>query len=678
MNARYSFGKVPVRFARTARSLIGFGAAIAVSLVIGGCERQPQSASAPPAPPKPAKPAGGIANPPKLPDGTFDVLTALHRRGEEQLELLKKVKAFHDFKLVDAFRNSGITFTNEVVEEASKFWLPGHYDHGNGLAVADVDGDGKLDLYFTTQLGGNRLYRNLGGGKFEDITATAGVSLVPRISVTASFADIDNDGDPDLFVTTVKMGNALFENVGGGRFKDITAESGLAYTGHSSGAVFFDFDNDGLLDLFLANVGVYTGNERGPGGFYRTLEEAFLGHMKPERTEVSILYRNLGGKKFRDVSKEVNLVDTSWSGDATIVDINNDGWLDLYVVNMQGDDHFYVNQAGRRFEDRTSEYFPKTSWGAMYAKFFDFNQDGLLDLYVADMHSDMTDKQTEESRMEAGLAWEKSKSEKYCRIEWSEEILQGSSNNNFGNSFYLNRGKAPLEEVSEKVNAETFWPWGFSVGDFNADGFEDVYVTAGMGCPFRYGMNSLLLNEHGERFADAEFALGVEPRPEGRIEKGYFVLDCAGADRDNPLCQGRTRPLTIIGAISSRSSAVVDFDDDGDLDLMTNEFHDRPQFYLSNLAEKRKISFLKVDLVGRKSNRDGIGALVKVHAGGRVLTQLNDGKTGYLSQGCVPLYFGLADAPKADRVEIAWPSGKKQVMTDGIPANGLLTVTEAD
>src|SRR4030095_6286890 len=146
---------------------------------------------------------------------------------------------------------------------ALKWWKPAHYDHGTALAVADVDGDGRPDLYFVNQLGANQLWRNLGGGQFEDITARAGVALEGRIHAGASFADVDNDGDPDLFVTTVRMGNVLFENLGGGRFRDITREAAVDYTGHSSGSIFFDFNNDGLLDLFVANVGRYTTDRRG-------------------------------------------------------------------------------------------------------------------------------------------------------------------------------------------------------------------------------------------------------------------------------------------------------------------------------------------------------------------------------------------------------------------------------
>src|SRR4051795_8531179 len=135
------------------------------------------------------------------------------------------------------------------------------------------------------------------------------------------------------------------------------------------------------------------------------------------------------------------------------------------------------------------------------------------------MHSDMTDPQIKESKSNFDPKFEKSKSEAWCTASWSEEYLQGSSNNIFGNALYLNRGSPPLVESSQKMGAETFWPWGLSTGDLNADGYEDVFVTAGMGFGFRYGVNSVLLNAGGKKFYDAEFVLGVEPRAGGRTQK---------------------------------------------------------------------------------------------------------------------------------------------------------------
>jgi hypothetical protein len=618
------------------------------------------------------------SNQPRFLNQPEELERALKIRGEKQLDEAKQWSVFHDFHFTDRFEESGIHFQTHAVEDAGKFYKAVHYDHGNGIAVADVDGDGLLDIYFTTQLGTNRLYRNLGGGKFEDITDQAGVGLPDQIVVGASFADVDNDGLPDLFVTTVRHGNHLFKNLGHGRFEDITKAAGLDYSGHSSGAVFFDFDNDGRLDLFLCNVGRYTTDVLGPGGYYVGYTNGFQGHLFNDRVEHCILYRNLGGSKFKDVTAEMGLDKfISWTGDATFTDLNEDGFPDLYVLNMQGDNHYFENQGGKRFVEKTPEYFPKTPWGAMGVKFFDFNQDGRLDLFVTDMHSDMTGLQTRISLRDMSAEFEKRKSEQWCSQENGDAYYQGMSNNVFGNAFYLNKGQGKFEEVSDRVGAETFWPWGISVGDLNADGYEDVFVAAGMGYAFRYGVNSVLLNEDGKRFVDAEFVLGVEPRANGRRTKVAFVLDCSGADKDHPICRGKTGRVPAYEAVSSRSSVVFDLDNDGDLDIVTNEMDDRPMVLISDLAQRKKIHFLKIKLVGTACNRDGLGTLVQVVAGGRALTQYHDGKSGHLSQSSLPLYFGLGEATSVDLIELIWPSGKKQTITKDIPVNTLFIVTEA-
>jgi len=248
------------------------------------------------------------------------------------------------------------------------------------------------------------------------------------------------------------------------------------------------------------------------------------------------------------------------------------------------------------------------------------------------------------------------------------------TNNILGNAFYQNQGNGKFSEISNKIGSETYWPWGISVADLNADGYEDVFVTAGMGYPLRYAANSVLLNDGGERFLDSEYVLGVEPRI-NHLEKEFFTLDCSGEDKKNQLCYRKKGILTVMGPTSSRASVAIDVDDDGDLDLVLNEWSDRPQVLISNLAEKKKISFLKVKLVGTVSNRDGLGATVKVQSGGKTYTRYNDGKSGYLSQSSMPLYFGLANSEKVESLEVIWPSGKKQTV-DNVAINKSLTISE--
>jgi enediyne biosynthesis protein E4 len=599
----------------------------------------------------------------QYPDPDIGV-NSLAARKQAQAKTVNQFKVYHDFRFTDKLKESGITFIHHTVDGVSKHFVPSHYDHGTGIAVADVDGDGLPDIYFVNQVGGSELWKNLGNGKFTNITKEAGVGLEDRIAVTASFADIDNDGDQDLFVTTTRGGNVLFENDGHGHFKDISKQAGLDLVAHSAGAVFFDYDNDGLLDLFVCNIGKFTTEQKGPDGTYIAFANAFSGHLFPERFEKSILYKNMGGNRFKDVSEETGLVNKAWSGDASFSDLNGDGRPDLYVLNMQGDNHYYENVGGRHFAEKTAQYFPKTPWGAMGIKFFDFDNDGRIDLLLTDMHSDMSHQIGPES--------EKQKSE----MKWSHAALGGGYNSIFGNALYRNLGAGKFEEVSDRLGVENYWPWGPSVGDINADGWDDIFIAASMSYPFRYGINSMLLNNQGEKFLDSEFLLGIEPRRDGRTHTPWFELDCSGEDRNSAHCKDRAGKIVVAGTIGTRSAVMFDLDNDGDLDIVTNDFGTVPQVLVSDLAQRKAIHWVKIVLTGTASNRNGLGATVRVHAGGHVYMKYNDGKSGYLSQSVLPLYFGLGDAQKVDRVEVDWPSGRKQALTQDVHANETLTVTE--
>ena len=610
----------------------------------------------------------------------------LEARAQQEARLAAASPAFHDFRFTDQRAASGITFQNRIVDDAGKTYKLVHYDHGGGLCAADVDGDGHADLYFVTQLGTNQLWKNSGNGKFVDITASAGLTMPDDIAVGCAFADIDNDGDPDLFVTTVRHGNRLFENIGNGRFRDITASAGVGYVGHSAGALFFDYDGDGLLDLLVTNVGVFTSNTRGPGGYYVGLNDAFLGHLHPERAEASILYHNLGGNRFEDVTRAVGLVGPSWSGDAAAFDVNDDGFPDLYILDMQGADHLWLNEGGKHFRDATATYFPRTPWGAMGLKVFDADGDGRLDLFITSMHPDMW------VDLRPGDWAGESRKDDPAEMP-GPVIREPQSRLIFGNALFENRGGGRFDEVSDAAGVETYWPWGPSVDDFNADGWDDIFIAAGMNFPFRYGINSVLLNEKNGHFLPSEFVLGVEPRPNGATQQDWFTLECNGADRANPLClhcthspamivachpaAGGNGRVAVTGALGSRSAVALDIDGDGDLDIVTNEFNAAPQVLVSDLAQRHQVHFLEVRLHGTRSNREGLGAIVTVvESDGRRVVKLLDGKSGYLSQSDLPLYFGLGDAESAAEVDVRWPSGKRETVDGPIASGETLEIVE--
>ena len=595
--------------------------------------------------------------------------STLAARAQTQRETLGQFKVFTGFHFTDKLAESGITFRYQAVTDALQNYKAVHYDHGSAVAAADVDGDGRYDLLFLNQIGGNSLWKNLGGGKFKDITAESGIALPGVVSISAAFADIDNDGNQDLVITTVRGGVHLFHNDGHGHFTDITKQSGINVVAHSTGAMFFDYDRDGLLDLLVCNVGKYTTSEKNPDGSYVGLPDAFSGQMYPERYEHPVLYHNLGHNKFKDVTAEMGLTPHMWCGDLTFTDLNGDGWPDVYMLNMQGDDHYFENQGGKRFVDKTAQYFPKTPWGSMGVKFFDYANEGRQDLLLTDMHSDMS--------QEVGPDKEKLKSE----MKFQDYFLMTQGTSIYGNALYHNLGGGKFAEVSDPMGVETYWPWGVSVGDINADGFDDVFVTAGMGFPFRYGINSMLLNNRGQKFLDAEFLLGIEPRKGGRTNGFSFELDCSKPQqgRAAQVCQTAgpgAGKISVMGALSSRSSVIFDLDDDGDLDIVTNDFNSEPMVLISDLSAQKSIHWIKILLEGTKSNRNGLGATVRVYAGGQMYTKFNDGKSGYLAQSVLPLYFGLDQATKIDRIEVDWPSGQKQIVNQDLAINTTRKIVE--
>lgn len=564
-------------------------------------------------------------------------------------------------------QEAGIAFRmNYLPKEQGERFRINLYDHGSGLAVGDYDNDGHEDIYFLNQLGPNALYRNAGDGSFVDVTAKAGVALDDRISVGATFADYDNDGWADLFVTSTRGGNVLWRNRGDGTFEDVTAAARVSHVGHSQTAVFFDYDNDGDLDLYLTNTAQWTTDafDSVAGNFEG---KADIRSLMTSPEEFNILYRNNGDGTFTDQTGSAGLRGRGWAGDVAVFDYDEDGFLDLFVPSMFGRGQLYRNSGHGTFSDVTEESLGRSPYGAIGSKVFDYDNDGRLDLYVVDMHSDMwmaadsrygslgLARQTQNRRFlspmgptvnEEAVGFTESLREIFAMEGEDYDALL------FGNALYRNLGQGKFTETAVAAGLETFWPWGVATGDYDNDGDEDVFIPSGMGYPFYYWPNHLMMNNGDGTFQDRAAALGVEPPA-----RGIHLEESIGG-------QPATR--------SSRSAVVADFDGDGRLEIVTNNFNDRP-YYLANRFPRR--NYVAFRLTGTQSNRDAIGAVVRLWVGKTVMVRQVNPAGGYLSHSSRVVHFGLGDRSKVDRIEIRWPRGIVQTL-DNPETNTLHQIRE--
>lgn len=551
----------------------------------------------------------------------------------------------------DMLPESGIDFRmSQQLAEAFKLNL---YDHGSGVAAADYDGDGNDDVLLLNQFGENALYRNRGDGTFESVTREEGPLALPdRICVGAAFGDYDNDGDQDLYITSTRGGNLLFENQGGGHYKDRTDEAGVSLIAHSQTPSFFDYDNDGYLDLFVTNTARWTEDDYDEDRRYYPGAGLIWAHVfNPADRELNVLFRNNHDGTFTNVTVESGLQGRGWSGDVAVFDYDQDGDIDVLVTNMFGRSQLYRNDGHGQFDDVTRETLGNTSVGAIGAKVFDYNNDGRMDLFITDMHSDMWVGFHDENLVTPGKKFDSVAGPKSAPDTPQREYMQRLEKRFrdelgidfgqvlYGNSLFRNDGSGKFTEVSDAAGMETFWPWGIAVGDFDNDRYEDVFIPAGMGLPFFYWPNSLMMNGGDGTFSDRAAEEGIEPPPGGRL-----------ITEERP---GTNAPR------SSRCAATADFNHDGRLDLLVNNFNDRPYYFQNRFPPRHYVAFR---LQGRKSNRDAIGAQVKLFCGAQVLLRQVQATGGYLSQSSKTLHFGLGDDAMIDRAEIRWPSGIRQVI----------------
>lgn len=577
------------------------------------------------------------------------------------------------FTLLPSSR-TGVGFANMLPENPMmNGFVYEYYYNGGGVAAGDLTGNGFPDLYFTSNLSGNRLYLNHGGMRFEDVTERAGVGgRAGGWATGVTFADVDADGRLDIHVSYSgpfsdpdMRRNMLYINQGVRDGVPVFTEAAEAYglddPGYSTQAAFFDYDGDGRLDMYLMNHGV---------DVHRGIAE-----MKAGRSpyEMDRLFRG-AGDGFVDVSAEVGLIDTNlgYGLGVSIGDFNNDGRPDIYVANdYAGRDYLYLNQPDGRFSDvleRSMAHIPFASMGSDIA---DIDGDGWLDLAVLEMAMPTHfDRKSSESGTEA---------ERFAEVVREGQHYQYAANALQWNRGVRGDGVPVFSEIAYLAGvARTDWSWAALFADFDNDGRPDLFASTGIAGNFI----DVDFNDYRRRRAAETVAA------EGRITHSLVLEFLRNLPRrevpnavyrnegdltfsDQTITWGLDRPSYSNGAV------YVDLTRDGALDLVVNNLMGEAFIYRNNArAAAGSRHFLAIQLRGPAGNPFGVGARVRLMAGGEQQVQELHLTRGYQSSVEPVLHFGLGEHAAVDTLEVTWPDGSRQLLT-GVESDRYITLEHA-
>ncbi len=544
-----------------------------------------------------------------------------------------------------------------------------YYDYinvfnGGGVAIGDLDLDGKNDIYFTGNQVSNRLYRNLGDTTFEDATDRAKVDGGGGWSTGATLVDIDADGDLDLYVCRAfndanpqLRRNLLYVNQGDLTFEEKGKSYGIDDPGNSTQATFLDYDRDGDLDLFVGN---HPREHIDKEELIR-----FRKRQDPPLLESDRLYRNNGNGTFSDVTEEAGILNYGFTLGIIASDLNQDGWTDLYIaVDHAEPDIFYVNNQDGTFTDQIHSAFGHISNFGMGVDAADINNDALLDLIVVDMLA--KDNFRQKSQMSSMAP----------RRFWSL-VKAGYHYQYMRNSLQLNRGNQLFSEIGQMAGISmTDWSWAALLADFDNDGWKDLFVTNGYRKDTRDNDALIALRERQAAAGDQkqtreellldryEFLMSLS---ETRLPNYFFVNNKNYTFSDRSALAG-------LGTKSfSQGCAYGDLDNDGDLDLVVNNQDDPAFVYRNNTAETTRKKSLRVRLLGPSPNLSALGSKVTVEASGKTQYQELTFTRGFQSSVDPILHFGLGDSPAVTSVRVQWPDGKITFIQDPSPS-GILTI----
>ena len=546
-------------------------------------------------------------------------------------------------------RESGLNFNNHVVQtRENNHMINSQFISGGGVAVGDINNDGLQDIFFTANQGNDRLFINNGDLNFDDISEKAGISQDSNWSTGATFADIDNDGDLDLYVCRFtylendKSANQLYINNGDGTFSEKAASYGLNDKGFAIQATFLDFDKDGLLDVYIVNQPPSI-----PNIGNKLSVERFSDILFSDR-----LYKNMGNGKFEDYTLKSKVRNFGFGLSAATGDFNNDGWQDIYVANdFDAPDHLYINQQDGTFKDQIHQSTKHISNFSMGCDIADYDNDGNLDVMVVDMMAE--DHKRIKTNM-GGMAPE----------QFWETVDKGGHYQYMFNTLQRNNGNGTFSELGQLGGVtNTDWSWAPLLADFDNDGYKDLFVTNGV---ISNNRNSDLVSLY-DRKVDSLNRIarqrGLDPRTV--IDVMDFV-SLAPTDKLPNYIFKNNGDLTFGNKVKdwgmnsptlSNGAAYADFDLDGDLDLIVNNINESATLYKNNTSDKLLGNYMRFKLVSDK-NEDLYGTKVSLYENDSLLQvfQLTNTR-GFMSKSEDIIHFGIGNKEQIDKAIIQWNDG---------------------
>lgn len=564
------------------------------------------------------------------------------------------------FEKVDS-SYSGVDFRNDLqFDESFNIFTYRNYYNGGGVALGDVNNDGLLDIYLTANLGQNRLYLNEGDFKFRDVTEEAGVAGTRAWSTGVAMADVNGDGLLDIYVCNSgdiqgdNKQNELFINNGNGTFTEMAEAYGLADEGYSTHAVFFDFDNDGDLDVYLLN-----NSYQSIGSFNKMQNE------RPKRDPVGgdKFFRN-DGEKFTDISEEAGIYGSviGFGLGITVGDVNRDGWMDIFISNDFFErDYLYINNQNGTFTESLTDYMRSTSAASMGADIADINNNGHLDIFVTEMLPEPSERLKQITTFES---WDKFQFnvEHDYHYQYTRNML------------HVNNGDGTFSDIGRLANVEaTDWSWAALMFDMDNDGLKDIFVANGIYqdlTDLDY-LNFIDNDETKKKIisqSGVNYKALIDPMPINPVSN-YAFKNKGDLVFENVIHEwGMGEP------IHSNGSSYGDLNNDGALDLVVNNVNKEVLIFKNKSREFfPENSFLKVELIGKGKNTAAIGTQVRLLAGNQIFYMENMPNRGFQSSVDSRLNFGLGNIEKIDQVQVRWPNGQISIIKDVLP-NQILTL----